>query len=195
VEVGRNVGADYAVQGTVGRFGKDLTLSVEAYETMGAKLIGSYTAESETVDGLLRAMREKSPEMFAGVLRMDGVEPVKAAVAPALPAEPVPVTIAPAVGESIDPKIEPDKKESPAWAKWTAIGLDVLGAAGLVFGAYQTMNADNLHSDYKKLPQGTGQDELNSAWKKVESASTMRNVGYIAGGVLLAGGIALHIAF
>jgi hypothetical protein len=118
-------------------------------------------------------MRVKSPEMFAGVLKMDGVEMVK----------------------SIDPKIDMGKTESPAWAFWTAIGLDVLGAAGLAFGVYQTVNAGNLYDDYKALPESTAQSDMDSAWKKVESATTMRNISYIAGGVLLAGGISLHIAF
>jgi hypothetical protein len=166
VEIGRNVGADYAVQGTVSKFDGKLTLTVEAYETLSGKLVGSFTSESPTATELLGAMREKSPEMFAGI-------------------------------KSIDPQIQSaeNKKTGLAWSTWTAIGLDALGVAAIAFGVYQNSNSNSLYNDYKNLGDGTPQPEMRSAWKKVESAETKRNVGYIVGGVLLAGGITFHFAF
>jgi hypothetical protein len=67
VEIGRNVGADYAVKGTVSKFGNMLTLTVEAYETLGANLISSFTVESPDASGLLAAIRKDASEMFAKV--------------------------------------------------------------------------------------------------------------------------------
>jgi hypothetical protein len=67
VEIGRNVGADFAVQGTVSKFGGMLTLTVEAYETLSANLISSFTAESPDAKGLLAAIRKDAPEMFLKV--------------------------------------------------------------------------------------------------------------------------------
>ncbi|MDR2732927.1 MAG: hypothetical protein LBB36_06890, partial [Fibromonadaceae bacterium] len=36
VEIGRAIGAEFITQGTIGKFGDMLTISVELYETMGA---------------------------------------------------------------------------------------------------------------------------------------------------------------
>jgi hypothetical protein len=85
VDIGRNIGADYAAQGTVSRFGQMLTLSVECYETRGGGLIGSFTTESFNANGLLIAMRKNAAEVFA---RVKGFKPVKAAPAPPAPPPP-----------------------------------------------------------------------------------------------------------
>jgi hypothetical protein len=206
VDVGRNIGAEYAVQGTAGKFGQRITLSVEAYSTLSAKLVASFTAESETVDGLLIAMRQNSPAMFANILDNDGLElpkpppeptPPPASEAPPTPEPPPAPVVLPTPEppvQNIDPQIETTPRPGTSWSTWTAVGLDVLGAAGLAFGIWQGMRADDLYGRYKDISQGTP-DDLESAWKKVDQASTMRNIGYIAGGVLLAGGITLHIVF
>lgn len=65
VETGKNISADYVAQGRVGKFGNKLTLTVELYETAGAKLVGSFTSESGDADGLLASVREKAPGLFA----------------------------------------------------------------------------------------------------------------------------------
>jgi hypothetical protein len=79
VEIGRNVGAEYAVQGTVSQFGGSFTLTVEAYETMSGKLLTSFTAESPDAGGLLAAIREDAPALF---FKVQGKElPTSAGVA------------------------------------------------------------------------------------------------------------------
>lgn len=65
VETGKNISADYVAQGRVGWFGKDLTLTVEFYETAGAKLVGSFTAKSADAEGLLESIKKQSPGLFA----------------------------------------------------------------------------------------------------------------------------------
>src|SRR5574344_457629 len=65
VETCKNISADYVAQGRVGKFGNKLTLTVELYETAGAKLVGSFTSESGDADGLLASVREKAPGLFA----------------------------------------------------------------------------------------------------------------------------------
>ena len=85
--------------------------------------------------------------------------------------------------------------------KWVAVGLDVLGAGAIGFGIYQNSQAASHKKDYKDIPKYskdnnlTPQSEFDSAYKKVESSRDMRNIGYIAGGVLLLGGVSLHIFF
>lgn len=65
VETGKNISADYVAQGRVGKFGNKLTLTVEFYETAGAKLVGSFTSESDDAAGLLLNIRAQSPGLFA----------------------------------------------------------------------------------------------------------------------------------
>jgi hypothetical protein len=77
VDLGRNVGAEYAAQGTVSKFGNLFTITVECYETMGGGLIGSFTAESRTVEDLLPAMREKAPQVFSKIRGIKKNQPSK----------------------------------------------------------------------------------------------------------------------
>jgi hypothetical protein len=65
VDVGRAIGAEYVTQGSVGKFGKRLTLSVELYESMSGNLLGSFVTESDDIDGLLSEMRKRAPGLFA----------------------------------------------------------------------------------------------------------------------------------
>jgi hypothetical protein len=177
VEIGRNIGADYAVQGTVSRYGQNLTLSIEAYETISGLLIGSFTSESQNVDGLLSAMREKAPALFSKIR--------PAPVATALDSIPAPQSISTQIPQE-------GKGTSLSWLPWT---LDALGVAGLVFGFYQNSEADSKLKAYRNLPDNSSQSEFDKKWKAFESAKTMRTVGYAVGGVFLAGGIALHFVF
>ena len=52
----------------MGKFGKRLTLTVELYETRGAKLVGSLSVENSDADGILVSIDEKAPFLF-GKLR------------------------------------------------------------------------------------------------------------------------------
>jgi hypothetical protein len=183
VEVGRNIGADYAVQGTVSRFGVLLTLTVEAYDTKSGKLLGSFTGESQSVEGFLAPMREKAASVFDAILRNDGiVKPV---------ALPVPDTVP--APQSIPTQIpQEDKGSSFSWLPWT---LDALGVAGLAFGIYQNSEAGDRLKTYRNLPDNSSQSEFDKKWKDFESAKTMRSIGYAVGGAFLASGIALHFVF
>jgi TolB-like protein len=67
VDIGRNVGAEYAVQGTVSKFGSRLTFTVEAYDTKSGVLLGSFTTESPNADGLLDAIRAQAPTLFGKI--------------------------------------------------------------------------------------------------------------------------------
>jgi uncharacterized protein (TIGR02145 family) len=81
VEIGRNVSAEYAAQGTVNRFGQQLALTVECYETRGGKLIGSFVARDKTVEGVLAKMQEQAPELFGKILGESKVAPQENKVA------------------------------------------------------------------------------------------------------------------
>jgi len=66
--------------------------------------------------------------------------------------------------------------------RYTAIGLDILGAGMLAYGYYEETNVAKYVDEYAKEPEA-------------ESAATRRNIAYIVGGALLASGITIHIFF
>jgi len=66
--------------------------------------------------------------------------------------------------------------------RYTAIGLDILGAGMLAYGYYEETNVAKYVDESAKEPEA-------------ESAATRRNIAYIVGGALLASGITIHIFF
>lgn len=64
VETGKNIAADYIAQGRVGRFGSNLTITVEMYETAGNKLMGSFTAKSSDIEKLEVEIRKQAKSLF-----------------------------------------------------------------------------------------------------------------------------------
>lgn len=68
VETGKNIHAHYIAQARVGKFGKQLTLTVELYETRGKNnLKGSFTAMSEDALQLLKEIERQADGMFATI--------------------------------------------------------------------------------------------------------------------------------
>ncbi|MCL2100526.1 MAG: DUF3280 domain-containing protein [Fibromonadales bacterium] len=190
VEIGRAIGAEYVTQGFVGKFQGMLTLTIELYESMSGNMLGSFVTESNDARGLLGTIRERAPNLFARIApslsepRFSGLKD----------------------GQDLNNSVNPvnsvnsgsDKKQrnSPFFI---ALTLDILGATALGFGAYQQIQANKLNSDYKKMakePPGTySNGERDSALKKANDARSLGNIGLIAGGVLLASGITVHIWF
>jgi len=70
-----------------------------------------------------------------------------------------------------------------------AIGLDVLGVAAIGYGIYQNSQM-NSHLDRAKI-----YNRIDPEYEKAADAHTARNISYIAGSVLLASGIGIHIYF
>jgi hypothetical protein len=188
VDVGRAIGAEYVTQGTIGNFEGMLTLTVELYESMTGNMLGSFVTESENARGLLGTIREKAPALFAKLSEPQKVLKIE--------------------NEELKIEEKPQSQipnpQSPKRSTWLAISLDILGAAALGFGIYKHIDGNKLYDDYKKLPEKKpiGQAELDAfdkkkdgELKKVNDARTARNISLIAGGAMLAGGIAVHIWF
>ncbi|MDR2732119.1 MAG: hypothetical protein LBB36_02765, partial [Fibromonadaceae bacterium] len=76
VEIGRFIGAEFITQGTIGKFGNKLTISVELYETMNAKLLSSIVFESKDIDGLLNVIRKEAKPLFQKILESSAKNPV-----------------------------------------------------------------------------------------------------------------------
>ncbi len=74
VETGKNIAADYVSQARIGKFGKQLTITVELYETAGNNLVGSFTAVKKDAEGLLDEIGKKSENLFKLVLGKNPIE-------------------------------------------------------------------------------------------------------------------------
>lgn len=69
IDIGRAIGAEYVTQGIVGEFDGMLTLTVELYESISGNLLGSFVTESNGLRGLLSAIRDKAPGLFANIAK------------------------------------------------------------------------------------------------------------------------------
>jgi len=183
VDIGRAIGAEYVSQGSIGRFQGMLTLTVELYESMSGNMLGSFVTESKDALGLLSTVREKAPALFAKI-------PEKSKIKDTPPPKSIPTNIPPA-----------ESKKSNT-SMWVAIGLDVLGAAAIGFGLYYNNKASDYHSELIKLRDNVQlndydkkESEFNSNLSNMQDAEKFRNVFYATGGILLAGGIVVHIWF
>jgi hypothetical protein len=193
VDVGRAIGAEYVTQGTIGNFEGMLTLTIELYESMSGNMLGSFVTESETARGLLETIREKAPALFEKLSesRLTGLKDLQNE--PQTPA-------------SIEQPLVPVSSHQPQKKSyaWLAISFDVLGAAALGFGIYKHIDANKLYSDYKKkpnvLPNNSAELNIfqNAKEEELSKANDVRktgNIALIAGGVLLASGVMVHIWF
>jgi hypothetical protein len=176
VDIGRAIGAEYISSGRIAIFRGKLSLTIELYETMGGRLLGSFLTYGTSIEGFMETIKAESPAMFEKAKNhyFSSKEKPKPAV-------------------SIETGI---KKEEPSsgMSKWVAIGLDVLGAGAVGFGIYQNGRVVSHKKDYIDIKEGT-KENFDDAYGKVERSGDMRNIGYIAGGVLLLCGISVHIFF
>ncbi|MDR1831041.1 MAG: hypothetical protein LBQ76_09760 [Candidatus Fibromonas sp.] len=82
-KLGREVNADYVCQARIGRFGKDLTIKAELYESKNGDLISSFTGTSKNIYGLLSVLDKEAPNMFGKIT--DAKETASQAAAPPAP--------------------------------------------------------------------------------------------------------------
>ena len=68
VETGKNISADYVAQARVGKFGKQLTLTMELYETSGNNLVGSFTTRKPDAEGLLEEIEREADRFFSQIV-------------------------------------------------------------------------------------------------------------------------------
>ena len=64
VEIGRAIGVEYISTGQIAKFAGQLSLTVELYETMGGRLIGSFLTYGTGLVGLMETIKAESPAMF-----------------------------------------------------------------------------------------------------------------------------------
>ena len=112
VDIGRAIGAEYISAGRIAKFAGKLSLTVELYETMGGRLLGSFLTYGTGIEGLMETIKAESPAMFEKVKAHYFLSNEK-----------------PEATKSIETGIKSEGSSS-GLPKWVAIGLDVLGAGG-----------------------------------------------------------------
>jgi len=175
VEIGRAIGAEYITQGSIGMFTNKFTISVELYETLSGKLLSSIVFESENIEGLLNAIRVEAKPLFQSII--DSRSPIK-----------VPPPESAKVAEIPKPEVS-----APLGVpQWIGIGMAVAGIGAGIYGLVQNSKYKSLHEDY--LDAETVK-EIDAKWQDAEDAAKRRNVGYIIGAALLAGGVTVWFVF
>jgi TolB-like protein len=216
VNIGRVIGAEYVSAGNISKFAGKLALTVELYETMSSRLVGSFSTEVEGVSDLLEVIRREGIPLFEKIKPAVAPPPTPPPTPPATPEPtpaltptpltplppttpltPIPLTPPtpaptplpePAIPHS--PPSAPQKNKTPFYA---AVALDFLGVAAIGFGIWQNAEGKSLHKEYMAL---SGEDaDYKGAGEKVRSAEKKRNIAYIVGGTLLAAGVGVHIWF
>ena len=66
-ETGKNIAADYVAQARVGKFGNNLTLTIELYETATGNLLGSFTAMQTNAVDLWKSIKNDAKSLFGRI--------------------------------------------------------------------------------------------------------------------------------
>ncbi|MCL1957598.1 MAG: fibrobacter succinogenes major paralogous domain-containing protein [Fibromonadales bacterium] len=74
-ELGRKVSADYVAQARIGRFNKNLTIKTELYSSKSGVMIGSFTGDSKSLQGLLDLINKEAPLLFKELLDITSTAP------------------------------------------------------------------------------------------------------------------------
>lgn len=182
VETGRNISANYVVQGRIGRFGSDLTLTVELYETATGRFIGSTTSKSEFIQGLLLDAQSKAPELFKAILP----EEEKAAKIPS-DVDDEDIATAPMIHQE---DLRANEHFVPRWITWAALGLGVVSG---VMGYLSDRDMKYAKEEYDEMGPDYSAESFNEQWKDVEYSRESRNTFYIIGGTLIGLSVVLFV--
>jgi len=205
IDIGIVIKSDYVTRGLIGKLGSLFTLTIELYETSSGNLLGDFVKESADLKGLLDAIRENAPNLFAKIIPETVREPQQPTYKAGLRlgVQPETANDTQSVATPIPANIptEPKKSRAPFWI---AISLDALGAAAVGLGIYSNTKSNDCYSEYRKLQSAPNSEPEQDAkrkiafeakYKKMQDTETLRNVFYAAGGALLLGGVAVHIWF
>jgi hypothetical protein len=185
VKIGQLLGVDKLVAGKVVTFGGVYSFSIN-YLDVGTGVVEntiSFEVEGTLVNVLKSGCKDAADMLVAKVFPPSVTTPAKPSVNEALTLNPTSVASLPQVSKS------------GSKSKWVAIAFDALAAGALGYGVYQNSQAVSGFSVYNGMAKGLPQTSYDSAWKTYTDAQTMRNIGYIAAGALLAVGLTVHIAF
>jgi len=177
VDIGRAIKSDYVTRSFISSLGGLQVITVELYSCESGLLLTDFTEAAPDIGGLLKVVRENAPTLFKKI------NPPETATTINEPA-PVPVPI---------PTNIPAPETKVKSANWLAIGLELAGVGAIGFGLSQFAAGNKNYDKYKN--RDYFMSERKAAYEDAKSAKTLSQVSYIAGGVLLASGITVHILF
>lgn len=205
IDIGKAIKSDYVTRGSIDKLGGLFMLTVELYETSSGSILGEFVKEAADYKGLLDAIRENAPNLFAKLMPETAGEPQQAAYKAGL-----------RLGAQMEAEVEqpasipanvPSVPKKSKNSVWVAIGLDALGAAALGLGVYSYAKAKSYYKDCQDLladvPNSNEhpdeyerrQSDFTAKYGKVQDAEKLRNIFYATGGALLSAGLAVHIWF
>jgi hypothetical protein len=139
---------------------------------------------------------------FVFVTRAGRVEQV-AAVKEGAKSQPIAVTIGSPAASKVETKDKEELPDSPSETstlRYVGYGAAGVGVVGVAFGVIFGLKASSKLDESKKDPTSGGCDANDfcgpagkQARSDAQSAATLSTVGFVAGGVLLAGGITMIV--
>jgi hypothetical protein len=172
LDIGKAIGAQYVSQGKISSFGGDLSLAIELYECESGELLGNMVMESPDVKGLMIAIREQSPALFAKIKTYKSSSPAQNSH-----------------------KIKESPSSNIKTSTYAAIGLYAIGAACLGVGIYKNSQKDYYYDRYRNQENFSNQEAHSAELQKAKDASQVKNAAFAIGSALLATGITVHIWF
>jgi hypothetical protein len=225
ISIGRAIKSDFVTHGYVGRLGDSYVLTIELFECNNGLLIGDIVKTAPNLEGLMELIGENTPRLAkiiaergdeikkAEMERLEEEERLRNEEIARLNEE-IDLQIAKdraAKGATTEIQekesiianmVLAEKLNTPALV---AVSLDLLGIAALGFGIYQSSKANDLYKKSEGLiddaykmnlsDYDNKRKEFENKRSDMESAETLRSFGLIAGSLLLASGIAIHIWF
>ncbi len=182
VETGRNISADYIVQGRIGKFADELTLTVEMYETNSGKLIGSVIASNELVQGLLMELKGKSQDLFKTIILEEEKDHSPAVAAQYLDNG--------KNNGSVPTNIKQNKHFVPRWIPWLSLAA---GSVLWIMGYNCNEDLKNARSSYDRMDDSFSKGDFDDKWEDIQYFEESRNAWYAIGSILISGSIALFI--
>jgi len=180
-ELAKKANANFGARCDVYMVDSNLVLKFELYSVNDEAILETFTDyESKDFFKMLSVLEARLPSAFQKMIPVEAPPPV---VVP-----PPSVVESPKQVETEIPKVE---KSNVSF--WVGLGLDVLGAAAIGVGFLQNSKMEDSFKKYGE--SGLSPEAYNKHWEDAESSRTNRNIFYIAGGVLLASGIGVHICF
>jgi hypothetical protein len=181
VEIGRAIKSDYTASSSLSKLRNLFTLKIRLYETKSGILIGELVKVSPDFTGLLEIIQEKAQDLFLKITKKDKIDEKRdIIVEKKIDAE-----------SSIPTNISSEKKSGTLF--WVAVGLDALSVAAVGYGISQNSKGNDFYNKYQD--KNLRRVEQQAAYDNAQKAKSTRNISYIAGGVLLASGITIHILF
>jgi len=190
IDIGLVIKSDYVTQGFIGKLGNLFTLTVELYETSSGNMLGYFVKESTDLKGLLDAIRENAPSLFAKVKQQE--TPTKA-----LNEEPPPPTATAAIPTNIP--AEPQQSATSSLLGWRGITRITVFSAAAILGGIAIYKHSESKDNLKKLDNlktpyyskdgwNEWKNEYNAKADELRGNEKQRNIfGSLAGVCALSG--------